>query len=111
RRAAAFLSAAPWWLEGSGCQDPQLGKRPYAKCSTLAPDQADLRVRLRPSIVFTVMLDPAFVRDHADLVRAALTNRGIDADAPLSALAPLDEKRRALILQVESLKRDQNAAA
>ena len=57
------------------------------------------------------MLDPAFVRDHADLVRAALTNRGVDADATLSALVPLDEKRRALILQVESLKRDQNAAA
>jgi seryl-tRNA synthetase len=57
------------------------------------------------------MLDPAIVRDHTDLVRAALTNRGVDADALLSALAPLDEKRRALILQVESLKRDQNAAA
>jgi seryl-tRNA synthetase len=57
------------------------------------------------------MLDPAFVRDHADLVRVALTNRGADADALLSALAPLEEKRRALILQVESLKRDQNAAA
>src|SRR4029453_11898308 len=56
------------------------------------------------------MLDPAIVRDHTDLVRAALTNRGVDADALLSALAPLDEKRRWLILQVESLKRDQNAA-
>ena len=57
------------------------------------------------------MLDPAFVRDHADLVRAALTNRGADAEALLSALAPLDEKRRSVILQVESLKRDQNVAA
>ena len=57
------------------------------------------------------MLDPSFVRDHADLVRAALTNRGADADALLSVLTPLDEKRRSLILQVETLKRDQNAAA
>ena len=57
------------------------------------------------------MLDPAFVRDHADLVRAALINRGADAEALLSALTPLDEKRRSLILQVETLKRDQNAAA
>jgi len=57
------------------------------------------------------MLDPAFVRDHADLVRAALTNRGADAEALLSALTPLDEKRRSLILQVETLKREQNAAA
>ena len=57
------------------------------------------------------MLDPAFVRDHLDLVRAALRNRGADADALLTALAPLDEKRRSLILEVESLKRDQNSAA
>jgi seryl-tRNA synthetase len=57
------------------------------------------------------MLDPAFVRDHIDLVRAALRNRGADTDALLTALAPLDEKRRSLILEVESLKRDQNAAA
>jgi len=57
------------------------------------------------------MLDPAFVRDHADLVRAALINRGADAEALLSALTPLDEKRRSLILQVETLKREQNAAA
>jgi seryl-tRNA synthetase len=57
------------------------------------------------------MLDPAFVRDHVDLVRTALTNRGADAEALLSALAPLDEKRRSLILEVESLKREQNAAA
>jgi seryl-tRNA synthetase len=57
------------------------------------------------------MLDPAFVRDHADLVRAALSNRGADAEALLSSLAPLDDKRRSLIQQVESLKRDQNAAA
>ncbi len=57
------------------------------------------------------MLDPAFVRDHADLVRAALINRGADAEALLSALTPLDEERRSLILQVETLKREQNAAA
>ena len=57
------------------------------------------------------MLDPSFLRDHADLVRAALTNRGADAEALLSALTPLDEKRRSLILQVETLKREQNAAA
>jgi seryl-tRNA synthetase len=57
------------------------------------------------------MLDPAFVRDHTDLVRAALTNRGLDAEALLSALVPLDERRRSMILQLESLRRDQNAAA
>ena len=57
------------------------------------------------------MLDPGFVRDHADLVRAALTNRGADPEAILGPLAPLDERRRALILEVETLKREQNAAA
>jgi seryl-tRNA synthetase len=57
------------------------------------------------------MLDPAFVRDHHDLVRTALVNRGMDADTLLDALGPLDERRRALIVEVENLKRDQNSAA
>jgi seryl-tRNA synthetase len=57
------------------------------------------------------MLDPAFVRDHHDNVRTALVNRGMDADTLLDALGPLDERRRALIVEVENLKRDQNAAA
>jgi seryl-tRNA synthetase len=57
------------------------------------------------------MLDPAFLRDHADLVRAAIIHRGADADAILQPLAPLDERRRALIVEVENLKRAQNAAA
>jgi seryl-tRNA synthetase len=57
------------------------------------------------------MLDPAFVRDHHDVVRTALVNRGMDAGVLLDALSPLDERRRALIVEVENLKRDQNAAA
>ena len=54
------------------------------------------------------MLDPAFVRDHADLVRAGLRNRGIDPDADLEALATFDSRRRAVIVEVEELKRQQN---
>jgi seryl-tRNA synthetase len=57
------------------------------------------------------MIDPAVLRDHPDLVRAALSNRGADADAILAPLAPLDGRRRALIVEVEGLKREQNAAA
>ena len=54
------------------------------------------------------MLDPAFVRDHADLARAGLRNRGIDPDADLEALATFDSRRRAVIVEVEGLKRQQN---
>ena len=57
------------------------------------------------------MLDPGFVRDHPDLVAASLSSRGADPQAILGPLAPLDERRRALILEVETLKREQNAAA
>jgi seryl-tRNA synthetase len=57
------------------------------------------------------MIDPAVLRDHPDLVRAALSNRGADPDTILAPLAPLDERRRALIVEVENLKREQNAAA
>jgi seryl-tRNA synthetase len=57
------------------------------------------------------MLDPAFARDHAELVRQALTSRGLDPDTLLGPLAPLDERRRALIVEVETLKREQNSSA
>jgi seryl-tRNA synthetase len=54
------------------------------------------------------MIDPAFVRDHPDLVRAGLRNRGMDADADLEALASIEARRRAVIVEVEELKRLQN---
>jgi seryl-tRNA synthetase len=54
------------------------------------------------------MIDPAFVRDHPDLVRAGLKNRGMDPDADLEALASIEARRRAVIVEVEELKRLQN---
>jgi seryl-tRNA synthetase len=56
------------------------------------------------------MLDPAFVRDHLDIVRERLASRGKRLDAELDALAALDAERRALIPRIEELKRQQNAA-
>src|SRR3990172_2138423 len=56
------------------------------------------------------MLDPAFVRDHADDVRTGLRNRGLDADRALEEIVTLETARRRLIPELESLKRQQNAA-
>ena len=56
------------------------------------------------------MLDPAFVRDHPDEVRAGLQNRGLDPESILAPFAALDARRRELIPQVEGLKRQQNAS-
>ena len=56
------------------------------------------------------MLDPAYVREHGDEVRAGLGNRGLDPDAILQPFADLDARRKALIPEVEGLKRDQNAS-
>jgi seryl-tRNA synthetase len=56
------------------------------------------------------MLDPAYVRDHLDEVRAALRNRGLRSDAELDELASLDAHRRRLIPKLEGLKREQNVA-
>ena len=56
------------------------------------------------------MLDPAYVRDHMDDVRAGLRNRGLEPDAELEQLATLEARRRRLIPEVEGLKREQNAA-
>src|SRR5919106_3716648 len=56
------------------------------------------------------MLDPAYVRDHMDEVRAGFKHRGLEADAELEQLAPLEARRRRLIPEMEGLKREQNAA-
>jgi seryl-tRNA synthetase len=57
------------------------------------------------------MLDPAYVRDHGDEVRQGLQNRGLDPGAVLQPFAELDARRKSLILDVEGLKREQNAAS
>jgi seryl-tRNA synthetase len=56
------------------------------------------------------MLDPAFVRDNIDVVRTGLRNRGLDADKALQDFATLETVRRRLIVEVEELKRQQNAS-
>jgi seryl-tRNA synthetase len=56
------------------------------------------------------MLDPNFVREHLEDVRAGLRSRGLDADRELEALAVLEARRRRLIPETEGLKREQNAA-
>src|SRR3990170_5147128 len=56
------------------------------------------------------MLDPGLLRDQIDVVRTALTSRGVQADAELEQLATLEARRRRLIPEVEGLKREQNAA-
>jgi hypothetical protein len=47
------------------------------------------------------MLDPVYVRDHVDEVRAGLRNRGLDPDTILAPFAALDGRRKTLIPQVE----------
>jgi seryl-tRNA synthetase len=56
------------------------------------------------------MLDPAYVRDHMDAVRAGLRSRGLEPEAELEQVATLETRRRRLIPEVEGLKREQNAA-
>jgi seryl-tRNA synthetase len=56
------------------------------------------------------MLDPAFVRDHTDVVRAGLRNRGMDPDKALEDFTTFEMARRRLIPEIESLKRLQNSA-
>jgi seryl-tRNA synthetase len=56
------------------------------------------------------MLDPGFIRDNVDAVRAGLRSRGIDPDRALEEIATLETARRRLIPEVESLKRQQNTS-
>ena len=56
------------------------------------------------------MLDPAYIRDHIEQVRAGLRNRGLDADKALEEIATLQTARRRMIPELESLKRAQNTS-
>src|SRR3954465_4441678 len=57
------------------------------------------------------MLDPAFIRDHIEVVRTGLRNRGLDPDKAREEVATLETARRRLIPELEGLKRQQNASA
>ncbi len=56
------------------------------------------------------MVDPAFLRDNASVVRVALQSRGVDLTAELEELATLESARRRILPDIEGLKRDQNKA-
>ena len=56
------------------------------------------------------MIDPIYVRDHIEEVRAGLRHRGLDPDRALEELATLETARRRLIPELEGLKRQQNTA-
>jgi seryl-tRNA synthetase len=57
------------------------------------------------------MLDPAFLRDNLEAVRARLQTRGTDFSSELAELATLEAERRRLLPEIEGLQREQNAAA
>jgi seryl-tRNA synthetase len=56
------------------------------------------------------MLDLNLIRENPDLVRAALKNRQMDV-SPVDEILRLDERRRALLTQVEALKAERNAVS
>jgi seryl-tRNA synthetase len=56
------------------------------------------------------MIDPVFVRDHTDAVRAGLRNRGLEPEGELEQIVTLETRRRRLIPELEGLKREQNTA-
>ncbi|HEY2982128.1 MAG TPA: serine--tRNA ligase [Anaerolineales bacterium] len=56
------------------------------------------------------MLDLNLIREQPDLVRTALKNRQMDA-SPVDDILKLDEQRRALLKQAESLKAERNAVS
>jgi len=56
------------------------------------------------------MLSLQFIREHADVVRKALADRQTPDGGPLDEILQLDERRRALLTEVEALRAEQNAA-
>ena len=56
------------------------------------------------------MLDINLIREQPDIVRMALKNRQMDA-AVVDSILQIDEKRRALLTRVESLKAERNTVS
>jgi len=56
------------------------------------------------------MLDINLIRETPDLIRTALKNRQMDS-SPVDAILNLDEKRRALLTEVEQLKAERNTVS
>ncbi len=56
------------------------------------------------------MLDLNLIRERPELIRLSLQNRQLDTH-PVDEILSLDEKRRSLLVQVESLKAQRNAAS
>ena len=56
------------------------------------------------------MIDPSLVRDRFDEVRARLATRGAGVEQLLGKLAELDQARRRILPNVESLRRERNEA-
>ncbi len=58
----------------------------------------------------TAMLDINLIREQPDLVRQAMQHRQMDP-SPVDSILRLDERRRALLAQVETLKAERNAVS
>ncbi len=56
------------------------------------------------------MLSLHFIREHTDVVRKSLADRQTPHSGPLDEILSLDEQRRALLAEVETLRAEQNAA-
>src|SRR5919106_1545852 len=56
------------------------------------------------------MLDPTFLRDDLETVRARLRTRGVDLGTELDELAAPEARRRRMLPEIEGLKREQNTA-
>lgn len=57
------------------------------------------------------MLDIKMIREHADLVRARLASRGAGDETRIDEVLKLDEQRRKLLNEVESMKAERNRAS
>src|SRR5574342_655172 len=58
----------------------------------------------------TTMLDINLIREQPDIVRKSLKDRQMDPSL-VDAILKLDEKRRALLTEVEALKADRNTVS
>src|SRR5215831_2344493 len=114
-RPEATASSTTYWIIGLSTRGSISFGCAFVAGKNRVPRPAAGKMALRTAAVtarivsLEAMLDPTYVREHLEEVRAGLRNRGLDADAVLEPFTALDARRKTLIPKVEGLKRDQNA--
>ena len=81
------------------------GGNRWSQCSGIWPERQRIPLALRGLLlIIAAMLDIKLIREQPDFVRQRLATRGAGDEARIDELLKLDEQRRKLLAEVETLE-------